>query len=85
MFGGNTGAVPVSYIVSYFGENITNGTVDITVTSAIIDFPAVDSDVNVYVTAMNVFGTGNNNTVVMDNISELHDSIDHTRICSCVV
>ena len=72
MFGGNTGAIPVVYIVSYFGENITNGTVSVTVTSATIDLPAVDSDVNVFVTAMNVFGTGNNNTVLMDSISELH-------------
>ena len=75
MFGGNIGAVPVSYIVSYFGENIANGTLDVTVTSVIIDLPAVDSDVNVFVTAMNVFGTGNNNTVLMDKISELHTFI----------
>ena len=71
MYGGNTGAIPVAYIVSYFGENITNGTVDVTATSATINLPAVDSDVNVFVTAMNVFGTGNNNTVLMDSISEL--------------
>ena len=63
MFGGNTGAVPISYIVSYFGENIINGTVNVTVASATIDLPAVDSDVNAFVTAMNVFGTGNNNMV----------------------
>ena len=75
MFGGNTGAVPVSYIVSYFGENITNGTVSVTAASTTIDLPAVDSDVNVFVTAMNVFGTGNNNTVLMDDISELHTFI----------
>ena len=85
MYGGNTGAVPVAYIVSYYGENITNGTVDVTVTNTTIDLPAVDSDVNVFVTAMNVLGTGNSNTVLMDDISELHDSIDHMHICTCVV
>ena len=84
MYGGNTGAVPVSYIVSYFGENITNGTVDVTVTNTTINLPAVDSDFNVFVTAMNVFGTGNN-TVLMDDISELHDSIVHTYACMYVV
>ena len=72
MYGDNTGAVPISYIVSYFGENITNGTVDVTVTSATIDLPAVDSDVNVSVTAMNVFGTGDSRNVSMDEISESH-------------
>ena len=73
MFGGNTGAVPVSYIVSYFGENIINGTVSVTAASATIDLPAVDSDVNVFVTAMNVFGTGNNSDVLMDDISKFND------------
>ena len=72
MFGDNTGAVPVSYIVSYFGENIINGTVSVTAASSTIDLPAVDSDVNVFVTVMNVFGTGNNSDVLMDEISELH-------------
>ena len=80
MYGGNTGAIPVAYIVSYFGENITNGTVSVTAASATIDLPAVDSDVNVFVTAMNVFGTGNN-TVLMDDISELHDYIVHMHVC----
>ena len=36
-----------------------------------IDLPAVDSDVNVFVTAMNVFGTEGNSEIVMDDISEL--------------
>ena len=72
MFGGNTGAIPVVYIVSYFGENITIGTVSVTVTSATIDLPAVDSDVNVFVTAMNVFGTGGDSDILMDDISKLH-------------
>ena len=40
----------------------------------------MDSDVNVFVTAMNVFGTGNNNTVLMDDISELRDSIVHMHV-----
>ena len=57
--------------MSYFGENITNGTVDVTVTSATIDLPAVDSDINVFVTIMNVFGIGESSEVLMDEISEL--------------
>ena len=36
-----------------------------------INLPAVDSDVNVFVTVMNVFGTGDNSNVLMDDISEL--------------
>ena len=67
----NIAAAPVSYVVSYFGENITNGSVTVTTTRATIDLPAVDSDVNVFVTAMNVFGTGDNSINLMDDISEL--------------
>ena len=65
----------MTYVVSYFGENITNGTVSVTAASATIDLPAVDSDVNVFVTVMNVFGTGGDSDILMDEISELHDSI----------
>ena len=71
MYGDNIGVVPVTYVVSYFGENITNGTVSVTATSATIDLPAVDSDVNVYVTAVNVFGTGGDGDILMNEISEL--------------
>ena len=67
----NIAAAPVSYVVSYFGKNITSGSVTVNVTRATIDLPAVDSDVNVFVTAMNVFGTGGNSEVLMDEISEL--------------
>ena len=38
----------------------------------IIDLPAVDSDVNVFVTAMNVFGSGPASNVVHNEISELY-------------
>ena len=38
---------------------------------ATIDLPAVDSDVNVVVTALNAFGSGPNSNIVMDEISEL--------------
>ena len=85
MFGGNTGAVPVSFIVSYFGENITNGSVNVTITRLTIDLPAVDSDVNVYVTAVNVFGTGDCCSVSMDEISESHNSIRSTYTCTCAI
>ena len=72
MYGDNVVAAPVSYVVSYFGENITNGSVTVDLTRATIDLPAVDSDVNVFVTAMtNVFGTGANSEVSIDYISEL--------------
>ena len=50
----------------WLGPN--NGT---SATSATIDLPAVDSDVNVFVTAMNVFGTGGDSDILMDEISEL--------------
>ena len=80
MYGDNIGAVSATYVLSYFGDNITNGTISITATSATIDLPAVDSDINVFVTATNVFGTGNNSDVLMDDISELHNPIVYTYI-----
>ena len=76
MYGDNIGAAPVSYVVSYFGENITNGSVTVDVTRATIDLPAVDSDVNVFVTAMNVFGTGGDSDISIHEISELHSYTD---------
>ena len=72
MYGDNNiVAAPVSYVVSYFGENITNGSVTVVVTRATIDLPAVDSDFKVFVTATNVFGSGGNSAHLMDEISEL--------------
>ena len=38
---------------------------------ATIDLPAVDSDVNGFVTAMNVFGSGPGSNIVLNEISEL--------------
>ena len=73
MYGDNIVAAPVSYVVSYFGENITRGSVTVNVTRATIDLPAVDSDINVFVTTTNVFGTGGNGEVSMDDISELRN------------
>ena len=72
MDGDNVVAAPVSYVVSYFGENITNGSVTVYLTRATINLPTVNSDVNVFVTAMNVFGTGGNSDISTDKISELH-------------
>ena len=71
MYGDNIVAAPVSFVVTYFGENITRGSVTVNVTRATIDLPAVDSDVNVFVTATNVFGAGGNGKVSMDDISKL--------------
>ena len=66
-------AAPISYTTNYSGENITNGSIpDINVPMTTIDLPAVDSDVNVFVTAMNVFGSGPSSNIVLDEISELH-------------
>ena len=39
---------------------------------ATIDLPAVDSDVNVVVTAMNVFGSGPASNIAADKICELY-------------
>ena len=71
-YGPNVAAAPVSYIISYFGKNITNGSVTVNVSTGTIDLPAVASDVNVFVTAMSVFGTGPVSNVTMDKISELY-------------
>ena len=38
---------------------------------ATIDLPAVDSDVNVFVTAMNAFGSGPASNIVLNEISQL--------------
>ena len=46
---------------------------------ATVDLPAVDSDVNVIVTAVNVFGLGPASNISMDEISELYI---HTYIIS---
>ena len=71
MYGDNFVAAPVSYVISYFGENITNGSITVNVTRTTVDLPAVDSDVNVFVTVMNVFGTGGDSDILIDEISEL--------------
>ena len=70
MYEDNVVAAPVTYVVSYFGENFTNGT-SCVVMNATFDLPAEDSDVNIFVTAMNVFGTGGDSEILMDEISEL--------------
>ena len=71
MYADNVVAAPVSYVVSYFGQNITSGSVTVNVMSTTIDLPAVDSEVNFFLTAKNVFGTGGNGGVLTDKISEL--------------
>ena len=71
MYGDNIVATPISYVVSYSGESITRGSITVNVMRATIDLPAVDSDVNVFVTATNLFGTGGVSALLMDEISEL--------------
>ena len=73
MYGDNVVAAPVSYVVSYFGQSITRESRSVTanVMRATISLPAVDSDINFFVTATNVFGTGGNSDIIMDEISEL--------------
>ena len=73
MYGDNVVAAPVSYVVSYFGQSITreSRSVMANVMRDTINLPAVDSDINFFVTATNVFGTGGNSDIIMDEISEL--------------
>ena len=66
----------MSYIVNYYGENFTNGSVNVAVTRAAIDLPAVDSDVNVFVIAMNVFGSGPSSNISLADIGKLCKNID---------
>jgi len=49
---------PISYVVNYSGVNITDGTITTNNSSINITLPAVNSNVNATVTAMNVFGMG---------------------------
>ena len=84
MTNGNSLAVPIIYNVSYVGENITSGFVDATqpITTFVLT-PLNDSDVNVTVTAMNVFGSGPTSDVNNDsisNIGELHIMRAYVRI-----
>ena len=66
-------AAPVLlYTVSYFGKSITSGAVSVDGLMATINFPAVDSDVNVFVTALNVFGSGPDSNILMDKICKWH-------------
>ena len=44
---------------------------------AVINLPAVDSDVNVFVTAMNASGSGPARNIAVEKISELHTA----RMC----
>ena len=91
MYRDNVVDAPESYVVSYFGDNITSGSVTVNVTMATIDLPAVDSDVNFFVTAMNVFGTGGNSEILMDDISELTTYVHmyvvnlSTYVCTYIV
>ena len=70
---------PISYVVNYSGENITDGNNTTTKTSINITLPAVNSIVNVTVTAMNVFGMGRASKSVDDDISKL------TGCCICTL
>ena len=63
----------ILYNVYYFGDNTTNRFIpgiDAPMTT-IDNLPAVDSDVNVVVYAINVFGSGPNSTA-SDTISKSH-------------
>ena len=44
-----------------------------------IDLPAVDSDVNGFVTAMNVFGSGPGSNTVLNEISQLIYAVLYIR------
>jgi len=62
---------PISYLINYSGDNITDGTITTNNSSINITLPAVNSDVSVTVTAMNVFGIGPVSESVDDVISKL--------------
>jgi len=62
---------PISYLINYSGDNITDGTNATNTSSIYIILPAVNSDVNVTVTAMNVFGMGPVSEFEVDVISKL--------------
>jgi len=70
--------VPISYLINYSGDSITDGTNTTNNTSINIILPAVNSIVNVTVTAMNVFGMGPASESVDDVISKL------TGCCICM-
>lgn len=76
----------ISYLISYSGANITDGTITTTNSSINIILPAVNSDVNVNVTAMNVFGMGPASEFVVDDISKFTGCIIctlHVHIVLC--
>jgi len=70
---------PISYLIYYSGENITDGNTTTANSSINITLPAVNSDVNVIVTGMNVFGMGPASESVDDVISKL------TGCCICTL
>ena len=62
--------VPISYIVTYFGENITNGSITVTQPMATFNLRSVDSDISVFVTAVNVFVSGPDSNVIRSSIRD---------------
>lgn len=83
-YGPSVVAAPITYVIYYFGENITNGSDTVTDASMTVfnlseAYSNKDSDVNVVVTAMNAFGSGPPSNVSVDEIGGLH-----TYIC-CIV
>jgi len=62
---------PISYLINYSGDNITDGTNTTTNSFINTTLPAVNSIVNVTVTAMNVFGMGPASESADDVISKL--------------
>ena len=69
---------PLSYLINYSGDSLTDGTNTTNNTSINIILPAVNSIVNVTVTAMNVFGMGPASESEIDSISKL------TGCCICM-
>ena len=51
---------------------------------ATIDLPAKDSDINIFVIAMNVFGAAEASNVSVDDISELQYVL-HVHICILIL
>jgi len=76
---------PISYLINYSGDSITDETNTTTNSSINIILPAVNSIVNVTITAMNVFGMGPVSESVDDVISKLTGCCIYVYVLLCVM
>ena len=69
-YGPNAVPLPILYLVSYSGINITADSDTVMSSPHVFTLPAVDGSVFVGVTAYNDFGSGGASLGVQDNISK---------------